>query len=103
MNKRSEHKSESKTKDLSLSGEKNVSIPLRNLVSIIACAALAGSAYWNLSSSVTRLQTAVSDIITELEKRKDWAYEDPVARIWRLEAAIDLIEERIKNQPPNKL
>ncbi len=103
MSRKSEHKSEHRPKNcddgLSLGAKKSVSLPMGNLISLVVVAAIAGSAYWNLSSTVTRLEGAITAIFTELKDRKEWTYEEPLTRLLRLETVVERLQERLDSRP----
>lgn len=92
-----------------MSEESEVSIPLKNLISILACVAIAVTGYFQVTNRISALENKSVMMLEEIEENDTWIDEfqppkevqDTVKRVRELELSVHLLQsylERLHSQ-----
>ena len=92
-------------KEISISDDSHINIPLRNLISMIAITGLSVWLYFGLTERLTMLEHEMEKMMIEVEENDTWidewenAGELPVDKIqnWRINNIEDVLEMDIKD------
>ena len=86
-----------------VSSESTVSIPLKNLISIIAAVAVSTWAYYGIIERLNALESKADVMLEEIEENDSWIddfqppqeVQDTVDRVRELEIRLGIIEDRM--------
>ena len=86
-----------------VSSESTVSIPLKNLISIIAAVAVSTWAYYGVIERLNALETRADIMLEEIEENDSWIddfqppqeVQDTVDRVRELEIRLGILEDRM--------
>lgn len=86
--------------------ESAVTIPLKNLISILTATAIAVIGYYKISNRITYLENQVEANITEIEENDTWIdnfepppeVKDSVERVRRLEGRVLILETLFRRE-----
>ena len=86
-----------------VSSESTVSIPLKNLISIIAAVAVSTWAYYGIIERLNALETKADVMLEEIEENDSWIddfqppqeVQDTVDRVRELEIRLGILEDRL--------
>ena len=86
-----------------VSEESTVSIPLKNLISIIAAVAVSTWAYYGIIERLNALETKADVMLEEIEENDNWIddfqppqeVQDTVDRVRELEIRLGILEDRL--------
>jgi len=91
-------------KPLKVSEETSVSIPLKNLISILVATTLGATAYMQISHDISNLKSMQAVMLEEIEENDSWidTFEPPkevqetISRVRDLEQQIAVFKEKIR-------
>lgn len=91
--------------DTKLSDNSNITLPIRNLISIGAAIAICTWAYYGVIERLNKIETTLTSHWEEIEENDDWIDEfqppkevqDTVDRVRDLEIKMAVIESKINN------
>ena len=97
--------SEKEDKPFQLSDNSNISIPLRNLISMIAVTALAVWLYFGLTERLSMLEQNFDLLTVEVEENDQWidewsppkSVQDTISRVQELEKQVIVLKTELKN------
>ena len=97
--------SEEENKPFQLSDNSNISIPLRNLISMIAVTALSVWLYFGLTERLSMLEHNFDLLSVEVEENDQWidewspakAVQDTIARVQELEKQVIVLKTELKH------
>ncbi len=92
-------------KPFQLSDNSNISIPLRNLISMIAVTALSVWLYFGLTERLSMLEHNFDLLSVEVEENDQWidewsppkAVQDTIARVQELEKQVIVLKTELKH------
>ena len=91
------------TEDLKLSDNSNISIPLRNLISMIALTGLSVWLYFGLTERLTFLEHQMDMLTIEVEENDTWidnwqppeSVKESITRMREIEVQLKLLEQKV--------
>lgn len=91
------------TEDLKLSDNSNISIPLRNLISMIALTGLSVWLYFGITERLTFLEHQMEMLTIEVEENDTWIDEwqppesvkESITRMREIEVQLKLLEQKV--------
>ena len=91
------------TEDLKLSDNSNISIPLRNLISMIALTGLSVWLYFGLTERITFLEHQMEMLTIEVEENDTWiddwqppeSVKESITRMREIEVQLKLLEQKV--------
>ena len=91
------------TEDLKLSDNSNISIPLRNLISMIALTGLSVWLYFGITERLTFLEHQMDMLTIEVEENDSWIDEwqppesvkESIVRMREIELQLKLLEQKV--------
>jgi hypothetical protein len=97
--------SEKEDKPFQLSDNSNISIPLRNLISMIAVTALSVWLYFGLTERLSMLEHNFDLLSVEVEENDQWidewsppkSVQDTISRVQELEKQVIVLKTELKN------
>ena len=97
--------SEEENKPFQLSDNSNISIPLRNLISMIAVTALSVWLYFGLTERLSMLEHNFDLLAVEVEENDQWidewsppkSVQDTISRVQELEKQVIVLKTELKN------
>ena len=92
-------------KPFQLSDNSNISIPLRNLISMIAVTALSVWLYFGLTERLSMLEHNFDLLAVEVEENDQWidewsppkSVQDTISRVQELEKQVIVLKTELKN------
>ena len=97
--------SEKEDKPFQLSDNSNISIPLRNLISMIAVTALSVWLYFGLTERLSMLEHNFDLLAVEVEENDQWidewsppkSVQDTISRVQELEKQVIVLKTELKH------
>ena len=97
--------SEKEDKPFQLSDNSNISIPLRNLISMIAVTALSVWLYFGLTERLSMLEHNFDLLTVEVEENDQWidewsppkSVQDTISRVQELEKQVIVLKTELKH------
>ena len=91
------------TEDLRLSDNSNISIPLRNLISMIALTGLSVWLYFGITERLTFLEHQMEMLTIEVEENDTWiddwqppeSVKESITRMREIEVQLKLLEQKV--------
>ena len=91
------------TEDLKLSDNSNISIPLRNLISMIALTGLSVWLYFGITERLTFLEHQMDMLTIEVEENDTWidnwqpppSVKESIVRMREIEMQLKLLEQKV--------
>ena len=91
--------------DTKLSDDSNITLPIRNLISIGAAIAISTWAYYGIIERLNKIEGTLSSHWEEIEENDNWidefqppkAVQDTVERVRDLEIRLAVMESKINN------
>ena len=92
-----------KPSDLKISDDSNISIPLRNLISMIALTGLSVWLYFGLTERITFLEHQMEMLTIEVEENDTWIDEwqppesvkESIIRMREIEMKLNLLDQKV--------
>ena len=92
-----------KASDLKISDDSNISIPLRNLISMIALTGLSVWLYFGLTERITFLEHQMEMLTIEVEENDTWIDEwqppesvkESIIRMREIEMKLNLLDQKV--------